>query len=867
MNNIKLYSILVFCVLSFGLSAQETFKWIRINDSAGNYYEMHRIDFLNSTSLGMEFTISEQRFEHIDMTGRAIRIPSFEYTEDRLQVYFIEDEADLFRYTIATDQLEYIQDLTPETTPIDIFDYTQIDEIFFLNDSILYCGGFTHGFYNINTDTFQKLRDPASFALGFTEFEQEIILSKGTWHKGGYIYSAGGFSNSIRRLEIGDPEGNTELLDFDQFNMSIWFEPIVSYRDACGKTVLYQGGSQDELTGIKHSYWKVDLDNVTIEYSHPYTEISGTINSIGNVKHYKAIDWEDCQRRIDLDADDSSIGGVDFLIDSLCSFDLLPLSDIDIMISNEYPLDSIVVILVSPLSGANISISNGNYDLQSGANKTTLTTNGFTELAEFEEAIRNGFINNLDNVSEIQISFTVWYDGVAGNPAIATYRFAVPLPNAGDDITREYCEGDPNLTLDNILASDADDGGLFYNNQFTEMLELPDYQAPISDTIYYVTTNGICYDTARLINIVHPNPEIAPVQDYKLCHDEDIAIDLSSITESIEWWDGIEDKERTFDQSGIYFYKANNIFGCTTSDTFEIFKLTPPETKPIEAKVCEGEEFTYMDQTYDLAGVYHDTLQSSLGCDSIIYDIDFDYYDRIPIELEGILGYCEEETTLVEVVSEHISITIDGEDASAEILINQAGNYTIAGYDINGCYEELDIIVESFTLPMIWTEDLLDTVFSIDLMMPVDYDGNIVSYLWTPHLGLNCGDCPIPNFVEKKEGLYTIEVMDENGCIAYGEVRVSFKSSNVYLPNVIANYPSIQENGILYLQGNNIGTYSMQVYDRWGNLLYNRSDLQINDSSQGWQPSGKYNPDVFVYKIVYEENGKEKIILSDITVL
>lgn len=158
MKSVKYIFTILSCVCSLVLHAQETYLWTEKSEGFDVVaYEMHNIDFLNAIDIGVLFRIDADRFTHPDMTGISNRIRSFDYNEDRSQVYFMEEEGDLYRYTVASDDLEYLGDMTPETTPfLIVHGYTQINDIFFLNDSLLYCAGFTYGEYNINTGIFPK---------------------------------------------------------------------------------------------------------------------------------------------------------------------------------------------------------------------------------------------------------------------------------------------------------------------------------------------------------------------------------------------------------------------------------------------------------------------------------------------------------------------------------------------------------------------------------------------------------------------------------------------------------------------------------------------------------------------------------------
>lgn len=45
--------------------------------------------------------------------------------------------------------------------------------------------------------------------------------------------------------------------------------------------------------------------------------------------------------------------------------------------------------------------------------------------------------------------------------------------------------------------------------------------------------------------------------------------------------------------------------------------LAPPQVSTLDAFICEGEEYTFGDHSYTQSGIYDDTLQSVMGCDSI----------------------------------------------------------------------------------------------------------------------------------------------------------------------------------------------------------------------------------------------------------
>jgi hypothetical protein len=64
---------------------------------------------------------------------------------------------------------------------------------------------------------------------------------------------------------------------------------------------------------------------------------------------------------------------------------------------------------------------------------------------------------------------------------------------------------------------------------------------------------------------------------------------------------------------------------------------------------------------------------------------------------------------------------------------------------------------------------------------------------------------------------------------------------------------------------------SLRVYSRWGELVFSRDDMKINDPASGWDGTFKnapLKPDVFVYVIrAYCESGELIELKGDISLV
>jgi len=318
---------------------------------------------------------------------------------------------------------------------------------------------------------------------------------------------------------------------------------------------------------------------------------------------------------------------------------------------------------------------------------------------------------------------------------------------------------------------------------------------------------------------------------------------------------------------GNYHYTVTNEYDCESSDTFSIEISDAPTINPVEAKVCIGEVFKFMDKEYSTPGEYADTLLNIDGCDSVIFNIRMEYFDKLPIEIVGDTGFCEGEKTVIKVISNHKDITVNNITSSREIEISDAGSYHITGYDANGCLDELDVDIAQYPLPEIITEDLLDITYQSGIKLPVEYYGDIETYEWTPKYGLDCYECPYPELNEQHDGIYYIEVTNQYGCKDNAQLEVRFKKILYDIPNVIYNKPFNPINGSFYVKSNTELYYDLKIFNRWGNLIYSQDNIRTNDANAGWQPEGKVNSGVFVYMITLKENEEKKVIAGDITVL
>jgi gliding motility-associated-like protein len=144
----------------------------------------------------------------------------------------------------------------------------------------------------------------------------------------------------------------------------------------------------------------------------------------------------------------------------------------------------------------------------------------------------------------------------------------------------------------------------------------------------------------------------------------------------------------------------------------------------------------------------------------------------------------------------------------------------------------------------------------------MNYSGPIVSYNWLPSQNLECTDCPQPTANPPRTTDYTVQVQDRHGCKNSGNVTVKVicGDQNFFIPNTFSpNGDGV--NDIFYLRGSGLFRInSLMVFNRWGEIVFEKKNLSINNPLDGWDGTykgKKAKPDVYIYQIeIVCDNGE-----------
>jgi len=150
---------------------------------------------------------------------------------------------------------------------------------------------------------------------------------------------------------------------------------------------------------------------------------------------------------------------------------------------------------------------------------------------------------------------------------------------------------------------------------------------------------------------------------------------------------------------------------------------------------------------------------------------------------------------------------------------------------------------------------------------------NISTYSWSPAQSLSCANCQNPVALPAVNTTYTVVVTSGFGCIATDSMKVNVRCDGLqlWLPNTFTPNAD-NHNDRFYPHGKGISNVTrFRIYDRWGELIFDRSNMPVNDRDAGWDGTYKnqqLKPDVFVWVISATcTNGEPLELKGDISLI
>ncbi len=215
-----------------------------------------------------------------------------------------------------------------------------------------------------------------------------------------------------------------------------------------------------------------------------------------------------------------------------------------------------------------------------------------------------------------------------------------------------------------------------------------------------------------------------------------------------------------------------------------------------------------------------------------------------------------------------------GEQISPDYSGLLPGEYYITITDTTGCqWRDTVRIYPADTIALSVSPDTTiykgDTV-SLWTRIPGGANGQLH---WTPANTLSCNACPFPNAFPHETQRYIVTYTDSSGCEVTGTVLIKvIDGAKVYIPNVFTpNEDGFNDGFTVYGSPRVREVIFLEIYDRWGELIFRNEHLPVNVPSVGWNGqfhNKKMPPGVYVYRTaVLFKSGEEKRYFGDVTLV
>ena len=594
---------------------------------------------------------------------------------------------------------------------------------------------------------------------------------------------------------------------------------------------------------------------------------------------------------LDLDSSTDYCESNDTIISlTLCSDNQINLDGLHPYIE-EYDdhIDSITINIVDGPPSVTLDYNLGMLDENIVNNKSLVLSNtGSSTIQDFTDAITSLSIENIpdNSASRIEIEFQLFSYIRQSLPATVVIELTQEDTYAGRDTSLIFCPDATVIDLNDYIDVAASIGTWPMGSSY-------DPETSTSENIPYVVEGLICPNDTAIYSV-----ELYP--------------DALSQSELISFCEGDSVLYR-----GVYYSQDVDLLdtvpsvlsGCDSLyQMVEIRNSDAPLLLRIDTTICDGTFIDFGGQQVNAAGTYTDTLSNVKACDSLISTLTVVVESPIvAIEIDTVLCngqsllvdnlLIEKDTILQQVVPNingcdsiqynvnamfisPIEITIDTLLCEGEILTIEEQSYTESTSDqlyikdAAGCDSILLNVLINYEERLQLPDQEFEVMRSTPTQIGVVYDEEYQSVMWDSEEGLSCIDCLDPIVELEEDAFYQLRIIHENKCDELIDIYVIVvedivnSESDFYLPNVIDVRSSNNNRFYMQTAQDEMITYSLSVYDRWGNQVFLSESILSNDANNGWdgqdQNGIEISQGVYVYKIVTQDG---EVISGDILVL
>ncbi|PSR09633.1 MAG: hypothetical protein DA408_13550 [Bacteroidetes bacterium] len=346
---------------------------------------------------------------------------------------------------------------------------------------------------------------------------------------------------------------------------------------------------------------------------------------------------------------------------------------------------------------------------------------------------------------------------------------------------------------------------------------------------------------------------------------------------------------------GFYYYRFQLANGpgnllnekCRINSNVKVVNVRLPDYF-LQETICSGSSFEVGSSSYTSTGNYVDSLVNIYGCDSIVY-LDLEVLPPPPIVATISITNAEcfgtenGQLTIDNIVGGTPPYTVSfnqGLPDNTTVFTNLAGDtdYSLRITDGFGCVRDTSVFLPNpreLTLNL-GGDQTLDLGELVSLRPTTNF--MVSSYLWSSTAAdLPCAtdpDCPDLLWLPTASQQVVLTAVDDLGCTVTDSVFLTVNSIyEVYIPNVFSpNLDGVNDRFTIFGPRPRLSSIrQLQIFDRWGQLLFDGQDLEPGNLQQGWdgRAQGKaVSQGVYLYRLeVQFLDGVVKEFTGDVMVM
>ncbi|HOY05026.1 MAG TPA: gliding motility-associated C-terminal domain-containing protein, partial [Saprospiraceae bacterium] len=319
--------------------------------------------------------------------------------------------------------------------------------------------------------------------------------------------------------------------------------------------------------------------------------------------------------------------------------------------------------------------------------------------------------------------------------------------------------------------------------------------------------------------------------------------------------------------AGAFQQTISNTNGCDSTHTITVSLLPAPQNTQESRQICPGDSILVFGNYVTSAGVFQQTASNVNGCDST-HTVEVSVVPASLPELAVTQPGCLDSLGEVTLSGWTTSFTtsLDGVHFGSDTVFQHLlpGSYHLY-IEQAGCEDTISFELYAVVAPMVYLPaDTVIVAGSSVLLQPAFPAGSAYLFEWSPAQYLSCITCPMPVSTPAESVVYSLVVTDNSGCTATDEIAINVRQSSVYAPNVFRPEAN-GANAFFTLYADPLWVEKiehLQVFDRWGDAVFERRNFLPNVPEQGWNglfrgrnaPAGIY---AWHARIVYADGSVE----------